>query len=205
VRGIVYKALGAIIYAAIRGVAVLQTALGTQPRQRSLTPRERDVLEPIFGDAIDLDAVEIVDGRAGLLGISGRAFAMGFVVYLPHYSEEILVHELTHVWQFQTDGLGYVGNSALHQLAGLLSMKRYHPYHWRRAIDAGTTWQALASVEAQAQFIQDLYREGEGQAGSERAPGAFFRSDTPGANRFCQGDRDYTTVANDAWRNLRDG
>jgi len=198
-RDVVFTILGLVIFAALRIVDAAQTALRLQPRKRPLGQAERDALRSIFGDSIDLDAVRVVEGNAGLLGISGRAFAIGRIIYLPACSAEILVHECAHVWQFQTGGFGYIGNSALHQLVGLLSMKRYRPYHWRAAIDAGVAWDDLASAEAQAQFVQDLYRDGEGQGA---APGAFFRTD---ANRFRQGTRDYTDAANAAWRKLRAG
>jgi hypothetical protein len=154
-----HRTLGAAIYGVLRTVDRVQTVLRLQKPKRRLTSRERSLLRPVFQNAIDYDALRVVEGRAGLLTPTGRALTMGHTIYLPTPSDRTLVHECVHVWQFEADGFRYIGNSALHQLAGFLS-RRYRPYHWRPSLDAGRPWHGLKSAEAQAQFIEDLYAHG---------------------------------------------
>jgi hypothetical protein len=202
-------ALGAIVYAALRIVDVVQTALRLQPAKRHLTREERALLRPIFEDSLAYDAIEIVDGNAGVLSVSGRAFTMGFTIYLPSYSRRTLVHECVHVWQFQFGGFTYIGNSAVRQLGEILKVSG-DPYDWRPAIDAGASWYTLESAESQAKFIDDVWWLGafdfnDAEVDPAVGSGAFFREDESGHNRFETGGTTYTEQANAAWKILRTG
>jgi hypothetical protein len=204
----VYSAIGAVVFAALRIVDVVQTALRLQPVKRPLTRRERALLWPIFRDSLAYDAIELVVGPAGILTISGRAFTMGFTIYLPSYSEQTLVHECVHTWQFQFSGFGYIGNSALNQLDSLVFSRGYDPYEWRPAIDAGGSWFTLRSAEAQAKFVDAVYATGTFDFTDPAVPdavgsGAFFREDDSGHNAFVVAGVTYTSQANAAWRILR--
>ena len=201
--------LGAIVFAALRIVDVVQTALRLQPAKRALTREERALLRPIFEDAMAYDAIEIVDGNAGVLSISGRAFTMGFTIYLPSYSEQTLVHECVHVWQFQFGGFTYIGNSAVRQLGEILKLGG-SPYDWRPAIDAGASWYTLESAEAQAKFIDEVWALGLFDFTDPEVPdavgaGAFFQENDAGQNRFAIDGATYTPQANAAWKILRTG
>jgi hypothetical protein len=203
-----YSAIGAVIFGVLRIVDVVQSLLRLQPTKRRLTKHERELLWPIFRGSLAYDAIELVVGSAGILTISGRAFTMGFTIYLPTYSEQTLVHECVHTWQFQFGGFRYVGNSALHQLDSLIFNRDYRPYNWRPRIDAGDSWFSLRSVEAQAQFIEDVFADGifdfsDLETPDDTSPGAFFREEDSGSNAFVVGGISYTQQANDAWRILR--
>lgn len=200
---VAYTALGGIIFAALRVVDAVQTLLRVQRPKRGLTDREREVVRPIFGASLPVERIRIVDGRAGLLGISGRAMTMGHTIYLPRSSEQTLVHECVHVWQYRTRRFHYIGNSALHQLASLTFRRSYRPYDWRPGIAAGRAWIQLASVEAQAQFIEDVYAHGSCEANeADRTPGAFFRADDRD-HRFVDDGTDLTAAAEEAWTTIR--
>lgn len=196
-----YAATGAVIYAALRIVDRVQTAVRVQRRKRPLTERERAVLQPIFGDSLAYDRIQVVDGRAGVLSISGRPFTMGHTIYLRPYSERTLVHECVHVWQFAHGGFRYIGNSTFHQLGSKVLRRSYRPYDWRPGIDAGDAWAQLTSVEAQAKFVEDVYDRGV--SGPDESPGAFFRGDGAGPNAFRDRGTDYTAQANAAWQAIR--
>ncbi|MEU9662898.1 hypothetical protein [Streptomyces chartreusis] len=203
-----YSAIGAVIFAALTIVDIVQTWLHIQPAKRPLTKRERELLRPIFRDSLVYDAIEIVDGRSGLLTLSGRALTMGFTIYLPTYSERTLVHECVHTWQFQSGRFRYIGNSALNQLDSLVFSRGYQPYNWQPRMDAGESWFSLRSAEAQAQFIEDVYAGGsfdfdDMETPDDTSPGAFFREDPSGSNAFAVAGTAYTKQANDAWRILR--
>lgn len=208
VKDAFYTITGAIIFVALRIVDIVQSVFGIQQRKRRLTKREREVLLPIFGESFIYDLFEIVDGPAGLLTISGRPFTMGYTVYLPNYSEQTLVHECVHTWQFLAEGFKYIGNSTFNQLDSMAFSPGYEPYAWRSRIDAGESWYTLKSAEAQASFIEDVYASGRfdfdepGQADDTTA-GAFFRSDAGGHNVFTVAGTNYTKQANDAWHIIR--
>jgi hypothetical protein len=207
----IYTGIGVVIFAALRIVDVIQSVVGLQPGKRPLTERERGILWPIFRESINYRAVELVVGSAGILGVSGRAFTMGFTIYLPTYSEQTLVHECVHTWQFQFEGFKYIGNSALNQLDSMVFSRGYQPYDWKPRMDAGDSWYVLKSAEAQAKFIEDVYASGhfdfeESGAPDDTNPGAFFREEPAlGHNVFKVGTTDYTKQANDAWRIIRTG
>ena len=203
-----YSATGTVIFVALRIVDLVQTVLRLQPAKRRLTERERAILQPIFRDSLAYDTIELVVGPAGILTTSGRALTMGFTIYLPSYSEQTLVHECVHTWQFQFGGFRYIGNSAFHQLDSLVFSPGYQPYNWRARIDAGDSWFTLRSVEAQAKFIEDLYADGifdltDPEVADLTDPGAFFREDESGQNAFVVAQTVYTPQANAAWRILR--
>jgi hypothetical protein len=83
---------------------------------RELNSQERDLLVKIFGDSIDLDPVRIAYTK--LIGSGTLAYTMGNKILI-HQSTKLsaakLVHEMTHVWQYQTRGTRYISDSALHQ------------------------------------------------------------------------------------------
>lgn len=204
----IYSAIGLVIFVALRIVDVVQTVLKVQSPKRPLTKEERAVLFPIFRESLGYRFIEIVDGPAGILTMSGRPFTMGFTIYIPSYSLDTLVHECVHVWQFEFEGFKYIGNSALNQLDSMTFNRAYRPYDWRPRIDAGDSWYTLKSAEAQAAFIEDVFAEGEfdfdaAEATDMVGSGAFFKEDPSGHNVFTVGGIDYTMQANDAWRIVR--
>jgi hypothetical protein len=199
-----YAVIGLVIFYALRIVDLDQSAIGVQGAKRKLTKEERALLFPIFRESLAYDAIEVVDGSAGLLTITGRALTMGFTIYLPTYHTPTLVHECVHVWQFQYRGTRYIGNSTLNQLDSMTFSRGYKPYDWRPGISAGTSWFALQSAEAQAMFVEDVYTGGmfdftDPSQTDNTAWGAFFREDESGKNVF----ETYTKQANAAWRILR--
>lgn len=84
---------------------------------RKLISQERDLMVTIFGDSIDLDPVRIAYTK--LIGSDTLAYTMGNKILI-HESTTLsaakLVHEMTHVWQYQTRGTRYISDSALHQM-----------------------------------------------------------------------------------------
>ena len=201
------RIVGAVIYYSLFIVDGIQSISGIQKKKRPLTERERGILWKVFRNSLNYKAISIVDGKAGILGVSGRAFTMGFTIYLPTKNEAVLVHECVHVWQFQFEGTKYIGNSALNQLDSMLINKGYDPYSWANWISAGNSWYTLKSAEAQAQFIQDVFTKGEfiftdKTIPSDSTPWAFFKEEEEtGHNKFS----DYTDIANEAWRIIRAG
>jgi hypothetical protein len=208
----IYTVIGAVIFAALRIVDIIQTIVQLQPAKRRLTEREREILWPIFRNSLNYNSIELVIGSAGLLSLfKGTAFTMGYTIYIQLYDEPTLVHECVHTWQFQFEGFKYIGNSALNQFDSRVFSPGYDPYDWKSHIDAGESWYTLKSGETQASFIEDVYALGRfvfsaPDVPANVEPGAFFREDKSlGKNMFNTGGVDYTNQANDAWRIIRTG
>nr|WP_304503102.1 MULTISPECIES: DUF4157 domain-containing protein [Myxococcaceae] len=121
-----------------------------------MTERERTLLEGVFGSGVDLDRVRIKEGRVGVLGVSGRAFALGSTVYVPRgrgpLSPGLLVHELTHVWQYQHGGTRYLSAALWAQFLG-------DGYDWRKGLAEGRPWEAL-NPEQQAALLEHAFEAG---------------------------------------------
>ncbi len=100
------------LYSALHGDSL---SLGGRP----LGPNERNEAESIFESSIDLDKVRIVRAVVAnaptTLGNYIRVPMNGVVDY------QTLIHELTHIWQYQTMGTRYISDSMCHQIAARFS------------------------------------------------------------------------------------
>jgi hypothetical protein len=74
---------------------------------RGLNPREIAIARSVFGDALDTSKIRINDGGIPLAGDNAVAFPnrvvfpQGTLSNPPPTFDAWLVHELTHVWQYQ--------------------------------------------------------------------------------------------------------
>ncbi len=110
-------------------IAAVLSRLG---RYRALDASERADAEFVFGESIDLSKVRIaLPGRVHRLlfalqrllqgGRRPRPFATGWLVHVPPgraLKREVLIHELTHVWQAQVYGPCYLWQALHAQLFG---------------------------------------------------------------------------------------
>ena len=80
---------------------------------RWLSQSEKNTARPIFQSSINLDVVQIVKAGA----VNAPATLGNFIRVTPGYtmSDAILIHELTHIWQYQTQGNRYISDSLYHQ------------------------------------------------------------------------------------------
>ena len=205
-----YTAVGLVAASLATIVGAVQTAIGVQ-KSRPLSPAEKEVLRAIYWEALNYDAIRIVYEPGILAGLNGREYTVGFTIYgFPAgISAETLVHESVHVWQFQYEGTKYIGQSLLLQLDEHVFSPGYSSYNWKAVIPPGPNgWYLIKSAEAQARFVQAVYKEGTFNKpdGTElfKAPGGFFHENADlGRNRFVANKDDFTDRANAAWRVLR--
>ena len=126
-----------------------------QPERRRLTPGELTVAREVFGATIDFGRVRIVRRRSGRF-----AFVIGSRISFPpaapadfgpapRWMQAWLVHELTHVWQFQTRPL-----RALASWLGILLTGGYGPRltGYRYALPL-KPWDAY-NIEQQARIVE---------------------------------------------------
>jgi hypothetical protein len=150
--------------------------------ERALTPAERTLIQSVFRTAA-LPALSEVRIRNGLattgtpfttLGSSSLKLITGFpsrskgkyqlmvgptlfASDLSKSSPSILVHEMTHVWQYKHETLTEFSGLARHAfyyLSGLLGGKNQtHLYTYK----LGKSWNEMG-FEGQAQLVEDWYR-----------------------------------------------
>jgi hypothetical protein len=174
----------------------LQTLLFLQPLDRPLDSREREVLRRVYGDAVALDNVRIVAGKAGLFSVTPRPFTLGnrlLMQAVDTVSEvDVLVHECGHIWQHQHLGPRYIADALWAQWS--YQWRGGNAYDWRQESRAKACWQDF-NFEAQAEFLSAVFRGGR-RAGLQGG-GVFF--DDPGAEdasfRLQSPDEDLTLLA----------
>jgi hypothetical protein len=128
--------------------------------------------------------VRIKAGFAGVFSLSDRPFTHGHAIYTKGrpLTTELLLHELTHVWQFEHAGADYMTRS-------LVAQTRGDAYDWSKAVAEGKSWSEL-NPEQQAQLVQSAYAHG------------FF--DGPN-KQLVIGGSDYSAYARSALAQLRAG
>lgn len=100
------------LYSAMHGGAL---SMGGRP----LTSAERIDASFIFGSSIDQDKVRIVHAI-----VANAPVTLGNYIRIPMngaISRQTLIHELAHIWQYQTKGTQYISDSICHQVAGAVS------------------------------------------------------------------------------------
>lgn len=152
---------------------------------RAINEKERTLISSIYGNEINLDKVRLVfdtiysKDSTKVLGntvhINTKQFRLYFVEttedWLDSFSYKyILIHELAHVWQYQTKGWVYIPKSLIAQgVAWIKTGSKDNAYRWQDRLSEGKRWDEL-NPEEQAQAISDYfyYREIGNQASSEQ-------------------------------------
>lgn len=144
---------------------------------RILRRDEIETAHTLFGDTIDWSVVRItVDS----IWSWRSARTIGNTIHLWHSHFEpdgatltylagwpTLIHELTHIWQYQQSGWGYLISSLWAQFK--CWRDRSKAYDWESAIQRGVPWEGW-NAEQQAQAVEDYYR-----SGCSAAPESFSR------------------------------
>jgi len=165
------------------GVSAVETVGGVEPLGRAPSAAELAELKKVFGDSIDYSKIRIKEGD-NLMTLGGSARTIGNTIYIPEGklpNNALLVHEATHVWQFQQGGDDYMSESLFAQSVG-------DGYNYQQAISEGKQWSEL-NPEQQGDLIRDAYRNG------------YFNS-TPGN---WMGNPNMTTYMNNVLPQLRAG
>lgn len=125
---------------------------------RTLNDRERGHAREVFGDVLELEPVRIARSS-----IPGPPMALGNLIRIPSDFEIdrfTLIHELAHVWQYQTRGTEYISNSVWHQAIAAISTGS-------RAAAYDLSWADLATpsildlpAEKQAVIIERWFASG---------------------------------------------
>lgn len=132
---------------------------------RPLWPQERAVAKPVFGESLDYDSVRVITSA-----VASAPTTLGSYVRVANdrqLDDATLVHELTHVWQFQTRGTGYISNSMCAQLSGMLrSGSRNAAYELRgeQLVNVRSIYDLSAERQARAvelYYVSTLLRDSD--------------------------------------------
>ena len=134
--------------------------------RRPLTEGEFAMARAAFGDGLDYSRVRLCQGPGGNPGahiafrkpgvdaitlIRTIFFRGGLVEDFSQGGDpSLFMHEMTHIWQFQTLGVARFGLRYLNELEAC-NFDRCALYHY----ECGRTPFAKAKLEAQAQMVQD--------------------------------------------------
>jgi len=193
-------------------------------RTRPLHDDERKILENVFRKSIAYFNVRIQTGYGGLFRMfydqttnDPRPFTLGNIIYFLNQpiDSDTLVHECSHVWQYQHNGPGYAARSRWTEL----EKGDTRTYNWRREIRAGRDHWLEMNTEAQAELVEDVWDFGDVVVAGSNPPtivverdGAFFNKLEKGNQRrflFRSGPEwdnnltDYTALANEATTTIR--
>ena len=157
--------LGGVLLVIGKLVSLVQIVFVAESRKRRLTAKEIAMLKNVFRSSVSLFNIRVVEGKSGVFDFSDRAFTMGNTVYLkgtsPAEWESTLVHETTHVWQYQNLGSSYASDALGAQLYYKFVKNRSAYSWWDPAVNnVETVWEEW-NREAAAEFIEDLYMCGE--------------------------------------------
>jgi hypothetical protein len=120
---------------------------------RPLTDDEIEKAKTIFGDKLNYKLIRI-DEKATIMTKDKGIIYVGFntINSWGALREDIFIHELVHVWQYQKFGAGYISNALKAQTS-----KEGYNYAYNKG------WEKRASIhdfnaEQQADIVQDYYR-----------------------------------------------
>jgi hypothetical protein len=120
---------------------------------RYLTLDEIDMAKTIFGESLNYKLIKI-DEKATVVTKDKGIIYVGFntINAWGTVREDIFIHELVHVWQYQKFGAGYISNA----LKAQVSEPGYN-YAYTEGWEKKTSIHDF-NAEQQADLVQDYYR-----------------------------------------------
>jgi hypothetical protein len=180
---------GAVVAIAGALAGFVQTLVRAQAPGRPLTGDEAAQIASVYRGSLDIRPIRIIAGKAGLFtilqpqypGAPARQFALGNRIYMQDTpaSEwiDVLVHECGHVWQNQHDGTRYLAEALWAQ--NTYQWVERNAYDWLEEKSKGRArWQDF-NREAQAEFIQTVWKEGRRTGPAPGGAGDFFQDEQP--------------------------
>lgn len=191
--------VGAVVISGGQAIAFVQGVLLVQAPERRLGREETKILRRVFRGSVALYNVRLIEGRAGIYSLSDRPFTLGNTIYLKDRDVAaepgLLVHECTHVWQYQHVGARYAADAIRAQWF------IENAYSWEQEIGRGNGEWIQFNNEAQGKFFENLYTAGSLEiAGSadRRGDGVFYDANGKSLGRFVFRGANHTQRAHNA-------
>ena len=132
---------------------------------RALTKGEIALAKSVFGELIDYTKVKIINypyipwqtddvfiAPNGFIFVGDRHYKDDFSQHGKRY-QQIFIHEMTHVLQYQ-QGINVLWRGAILQSLYYLSFKKYNPYHYRFD-ERKSFWEY--NIEQQGRIAEHIY------------------------------------------------
>ena len=129
---------------------------------RSLGRDERADAEFVFGNSINLDRVRIVQAV-----VANAPTTLGNYIRIPmdgSISRSVLIHELTHIWQYQTRGTRYISDSVCHQVGAAISTGSRSGAYGVTEVDLRARSIDDLPAETQAMIVQTFFQVSDARA-----------------------------------------
>lgn len=174
--------VGAVLLVAGKLLSLAQHLVPVERPARRLDEDEWALLRRVYHDSLSLFNIRIVENRAGagIFAVSSAPFVLGNTIYMKNTPaadwDLVLVHESVHVWQYQQEGIEYLGRAIGNQIRGDGTAS------WLARAAAGDGWEDFG-WEDQAWFIEDVWEHGElvlADGSTDLGAGAFFDFEDPG-------------------------
>jgi len=174
---------GSIIYLLGTIGSLIQKVFPLQKTERPLTKTEREMLRRIYFNSISLFNIRIVEGPSPIFGDGNFATTLGNTIYLRDIVADspagrvTLVHESVHVWQYQNTGPRYTSDALGAQYFLPHDEHTKVAYNWEVSeVQRGNTDWNDFNKEAQAEFIEDVWRKGSltFDGHTDKGNGVFF-------------------------------
>jgi hypothetical protein len=131
---------------------------------RPLSQREREDALFVFGDSINLDNVRIVHAV-----VANAPTTLGNFIRIPmngSIDRQTLIHELTHVWQYQTKGTQYISDSICHQVSATIRSGSRNAAYIVTEADLGARSINDLPAEKQAVIVETFYADASARTDS---------------------------------------
>lgn len=138
---------------------IVQLATITSPLGRSLRIWETDLIHSIFGSSVDTARIRVVEARIAnaptTLGNQIRV-TPGWDFDTPEH-RGVLIHECTHIWQYQSRGTDYITDALYHQLSSMIATPDRNSAYLNYRFDERRNFSEY-SAEEQATMVEDYYQ-----------------------------------------------
>jgi len=177
---------GAVVSILGTFASLLQRIIPFINSDRALTEAEKAALKSVFRNSLALYNIRIKSNNG-----AGGTFTLDNTIYtnIPNLAIPLhtIVHECTHVWQYQNLGSTYLGKALGAQLIfgrdPADPCKSGNAYDWIGELNRGTTKWERFNMEAAAQLIEEIWTDGSvttNEVGTtnntlETGNGAFYK------------------------------
>jgi len=137
--------------------AAIQASAVTTPGGRPLYVWELDTIQDIFQNGVDASRIRIVE-----TSILNAPTTLAGQIRVPHGwsfqgdNKPVLVHEVTHVWQYQTRGTGYITDSVYHNASGQIATGNRNVAYMNYQLQRDSSLTDF-TAEEQATIVADYY------------------------------------------------
>lgn len=137
--------------------SAIQLSAITSPFGRALYQWEYEIIHDIFQTGVDASRIRVVEAR-----ILNAPTTLASQIRVPpgwsfeHGNRPVLVHEVMHVWQYQTKGTSYITDSVYHNASGQIATGNRNVAYMNYRLTRGCNISDF-SAEEQATIVGDYY------------------------------------------------